>query len=169
MGAAVASLATATSNPCSISSHICDSTHMLASIPPRMTLGDPPLAQLQDEIVGLRAQHPVRRYDDGLAIVDIGLEAYQPICARVLEAVEVQDSPTAEEACGGLVRLERPVELPAGIGRIEIVRRNEHLESLLLRRRKDSLHVLDGVVLRQALPHQGPRESRLAQYLVLRI
>src|SRR5262245_24826623 len=41
------------------------------------------------------------------------------------------------------------------------------LQPVLLRGREDTLHVLDGVVLRQALPHQGPGQSRLAQHLVL--
>src|SRR5262249_36455599 len=40
---------------------------------------DPALAQLQDEIVGLRPEHLVRADDDRLAVVDVRLEAFEPV------------------------------------------------------------------------------------------
>src|SRR5262249_16500862 len=58
---------------------------------------------------------------------------------------------------------------PPGVSRVEVVRRNKHLKSLLLRGREDAVHVFNRVVLRQALPHQRPSLPRFAQHLVLRI
>ena len=49
-------------------------------------LADPPLGQLQDQIVGLRPPYLVRADDDGLPIFDIRLEAIQPVRARVRKA-----------------------------------------------------------------------------------
>src|SRR6516225_6475084 len=40
---------------------------------------DPALAQLQDQIVGLRAEHLMRTDNYCLPVVDVGLEAIQPI------------------------------------------------------------------------------------------
>ena len=48
------------------------------------------LAQLQDQIVGLRSPDLVRADDDGLAVLDIGLEAIEPVRARVREARQIQ-------------------------------------------------------------------------------
>jgi hypothetical protein len=42
-------------------------------------LADFPFAELQNEVVGLRPPHAVRRDDDGFAILDVGLKALQPI------------------------------------------------------------------------------------------
>jgi hypothetical protein len=44
---------------------------------------DPPFAQLQDQIVGLRPPYFVRADDDRLTIFDVGLKALQPVRARV--------------------------------------------------------------------------------------
>src|SRR6516162_5755153 len=43
------------------------------------------LAQLQNEVVGLRAEDFVRADDDRLAVLDIGLEPINPVRARVGE------------------------------------------------------------------------------------
>src|SRR5215831_8327662 len=42
-------------------------------------LADPALAQLQDQIVGLRPEHLVRADDDGLPVFDVRLEAVEPV------------------------------------------------------------------------------------------
>src|SRR6266511_189001 len=58
-----------------------------------------------------------------------------------------------------LVRLQRSVHLPAAIGRIEIMRRDEHLTSVGLGGLEDPLHVLDRAVLgnaRSTAPQLAP-------------
>jgi hypothetical protein len=46
-------------------------------------LADPAFAQLQDQIIGLRSPYFVRADDDRLSIFDVGLEALEPVGARV--------------------------------------------------------------------------------------
>jgi hypothetical protein len=65
--------------------------------------------------------------------------------------------------------LEGAAELPALIGGIEIVRRDEHAVALRLGGLEQSRQVLDGVVLADALAHQAPGDAVLAQHVVLRI
>src|SRR6516162_2172522 len=113
-------------------------------------LGDSPLAQLQHEVVGLRPEHLVRADDDRLAVVDVRLEAIEPIRARVREAGEIERSGSRERVVLELVGLERSVHLPAVIGRIEIMRRDEDLVPVGLRGLEDLLHVLDRAVLADA-------------------
>src|SRR5216683_552246 len=55
-------------------------------------LTHPPFAQLQDEIVGLRAPNLVRADDDRSSVFNVGLEAVQPVRTRVREAGQVQRS-----------------------------------------------------------------------------
>src|SRR5262245_23275917 len=42
----------------------------------------PSLAQLQNQIIGLRPEHLVGADDDGLSVFDIPFEAIEPVCAR---------------------------------------------------------------------------------------
>src|SRR5215831_20115365 len=49
------------------------------------------------------------------------------------------------------------------------MRRDENLESMRLRSLEDALHVLNRIVFLKTFADQGPRESFLAQDLVLRI
>src|SRR4029077_8483864 len=83
-GAAVASFTTATSKPCSSSSRRWLSTHRFASIPARMTLS---MRRLQDEVIGLRSPHFVGADHDGLAVLDEGLVALEPVGPGAREPV----------------------------------------------------------------------------------
>src|SRR5215469_18824678 len=49
-------------------------------------LVDPALAELQNQIVGLRPEHLMWTGDDCLSVFDVRLKAIQPIRARVCEA-----------------------------------------------------------------------------------
>src|SRR5262249_39813713 len=44
-----------------------------------------------------------------------------------------------------------------------------HVEAVLLRGREEAVHVLNGVVFRQALTYERPGHPRFAQYFVLRV
>src|SRR5215510_9422317 len=79
-GAAVASFTTTTSKPCSSKSRGCDSTHMFASIPPRMTLPMRRLRSCRTRSL-VRAKYPVRADNDRLAVFNVGLEALEPVGA----------------------------------------------------------------------------------------
>src|SRR5262250_3200861 len=68
---------------------------------------------------------------------------------------------------GKLHRLEWAVESPAIVGRVEVVRRDEDLESMVLRGLEDPLHVLDGPVLLDARADRRPCRALLAQHVVL--
>jgi hypothetical protein len=98
----------------------------------------------------------VRREDDGFSVLDVGLKALQPVGAGPFQAVEVQDSFAGEEARLDLLGFEWSVEQPAVVRGIEIVGRDEDLESMGLRGPEDALHVLDGVVLGKAFFKQRP-------------
>src|SRR5262245_65706202 len=124
---------------------------MLASIPPRMTLPMRRLAQLQHEVVGLRTPDLVRTDNDGLPILDVRLEALEPVRAGAREPVEGQRSPTSENPVREFARFQRVVELPPTVRRVEVMRRDEDLVPMLFRRPEDALHVLDRVVLSDAL------------------
>jgi hypothetical protein len=125
-------------------------------------LADLAFSELENEVVGLRSPHAMRSHDDGLAVLDVGFEALEPVRAGPLEAVEVQDSLAGEEAGLDLLGFERSVEHPAVVRRIEIVRRDEDLEPMRLRGPEDALHVLDGVVLGEAFFEQRPRSAFFA-------
>jgi hypothetical protein len=64
---------------------------------------------------------------------------------------------------------QRSVEFPTFVRGIEIVRRDEDLESMRFRGLEDALHVLNSIVFLKTFADQGPRESFFAQDLVLRI
>src|SRR5258707_215728 len=58
---------------------------------------------------------------------------------------------------GSLIGFERTVEFPSFVRRIEIVRRDENLESMRLRGLKDALHVLNW--LNSQTSRRGARQS----------
>jgi hypothetical protein len=68
-----------------------------------------------------------------------------------------------------LAGLERTVELPSVIGRVEVMWRDEDLECVLPGRLEEALHVLDRPVLSDAVTDQAPSGALLAQHLVLGI
>src|SRR5262249_37908557 len=55
------------------------------------------------------------------------------------------------------------------IARKEVMWRNEDFVSVLSRRLEDTLHILDGLVLRDALTDEPPGEPLLTQHLILRV
>src|SRR5262249_21522620 len=95
--------------------------------PPENDLPDATLAQLQDEVVGLRTPDLVRTDDDRLPILDVGLEALEPVRRGSREPIEGQRSPTSEYLVREFARLQGVVELPAAVRRVEVVRRDEDL------------------------------------------
>src|SRR5262245_3056774 len=130
---------------------------------------DPALAELQHEVVGLRTPYLVRTDDDGLPILDVRLEALEPVGPRSGKPVERECATTSKDLLGELAGLQRIVELPAAVRRVEEMRRDEHLVAVLLRRPEDALHVLDRLVLRDTRTDGGPGGPLLAQYVILRI
>src|SRR5262245_29512935 len=132
-------------------------------------LADAAFAQLQDEVVGLRSPDLVRTHDDGLPILDVWLEALEPVRPGSREAIEGECSHTSEGFFGKLARLQWIVELPPAVRRIEVVWRDEDAIPVLLRRPEDALHVVDRPVLRDALTNRVPGGTPLAQDIILRI
>src|SRR5262249_40784298 len=135
----------------------------------KQDLGDPTLAELQNQVIGLWPEDLVRADDHRLAVLDVGLETLKPIGARILEARQGQRAGASKRVCLELVGLKRPVHSPALIGRIEIVRRDENLVSPGLRGLEDFLHVLDRAILADARTDCPPVCSFLTQHVVLRI
>jgi hypothetical protein len=111
-------------------------------------LADAALAELQYQVVRLRAKDPTRTHNDGLAVFDVGLEALEPVGSRVGEPLETQSSASQEHLDFGLIGLQWAFELPSAVRGKEIVRRDEDLEAIGLCGLEDPLHVLDGVVFR---------------------
>jgi len=132
---------------------------MFANIPPRMTLPMRRLRSLQDEVVGLRTKNPVGTDNDSLTVINVRLEALEPVSARPGEAVEAQSSTASEHLVLKLIGLEGSVEFPSTVRGEEIVWRDEDLESVLFRGLEDALHVFDGLGLSDAVadrPHARP-------------
>src|SRR5262245_4323126 len=127
------------------------------------------LAQLQDEVVGLRTKHPVGTDNNSLAVIDEGLEPFEPVGARPGEAFEAQSSAASEHLGLSLIGLERAIEFPSTVAGKEVMWRNENFVSVLFRRLEDALHILDGLVLRNALADEPPREPFVTQHLILRV
>jgi hypothetical protein len=50
---------------------------------------DPAFAELEHEVIGLGPKHAVRRDDDGVAVLDVGLKTRQSVSARTFEAIEI--------------------------------------------------------------------------------
>src|ERR1700740_615541 len=88
----------------------------------------------------------MRRYYDGFAVFDVRLKTLQPVCTEPFDAIEMQHSLAREHTGGSLVGFERSVKLPPFVGGVKIVRRDENVESKLLRGFEDALHIFDGIV-----------------------
>src|SRR5439155_1877350 len=146
----------------SFDTHVCQH-------PAEDDLADAVLAQLQDEVVGLRTKHPVRANNDGFAVINVRLKAIEPVGARPGEAVEAQSSTASEHLGLHLIGLEGSVEFPSTVRGEEVVWRDEDLESVLLRGLEDALHVLDGLVLPDAVADRPPREAFVTQDFILRV
>src|SRR5215471_15660072 len=143
-----------------------------AHIPQHATeddLAHPSLAQLQNQIVGLRPEHLVGAYDDGLSVFDIPLEAIEPVRARVRETGQRERAFSCKSVGPELIGLERSVHLPTVVGWIEIMGRDEYFIAASLRSLEDSLHILDCAVLGNARADRSPICPLLAQHIVLRV
>src|SRR5260370_19220578 len=79
--------------------------------------------------------------DHGFAILNVWLEALEPISTGTREPVEREDPASSKHAIDCFVGFEWSVELPACIGGIEIVRRDEHLEAIRFSGGEGPLHV----------------------------
>src|SRR5208282_2312497 len=89
--------------------------------------------------------------------------------ARPFETINSVRTFTREIPLVSFIRFERPVEFPSFVGGIEIVRRDENFEAERLRGLEDALHVRDGTYLPETLVDRWPRESFLAEHLILRV
>ena len=126
---------------------------MFASIPPRMILLYSPLASCRTRSLVCGPQTLCGLTTTGLAVFDIGLEAIQPVCAGVPEPGQIERSRSGEPVVLELAGLERPLNLPSVVGRVEVMGRDEDVISARLCRLEDSLHVLDGSVFGDARSH----------------
>jgi len=69
---------------------------------------DPPLAELQDKVVGLRSEHFMGADDHRLPIVNVGLETRQPVRPRVSEAVDRERPLSGKTVVRQFDALKRP-------------------------------------------------------------
>src|SRR5262245_25679140 len=127
------------------------------------------LAQLQDEVVGLRTKHPVGTNNNSLAVIDEGLEPLEPVGARPGEAFEAQSSAASEHFGLSLIGLERAVEFTSPVRGKEVMWRNDNFVSVFFSLLEDALPVLDGPDLRDALADERPRVPFVTQSLILRV
>src|SRR5258708_27792111 len=104
--------------------------------------------------------------DHGFAILDVWLEALEPISTGTREPVEREDPASSKHAIDCFVGFEWSVELPACIGGIEIVRRDEHLEAIRFSGGEDPLPGLDGIFFLNALPGERPTVAALIQHFL---
>jgi hypothetical protein len=74
---------------------------------------DSTLAQLKYEVVCFWSPHAMWRDNDGLAALNIGLEAFQPVSARADKAIKIQDSFSGEQAIVEFFVLQWSVEFPS--------------------------------------------------------
>jgi hypothetical protein len=105
--------------------------------------------------------------DDRLAVVDVRLVALQPVGAGALEAVCSQLAFAVEHADLVHHLLDGAAELPAMIRRVVVMRRNEDVVAVVLRRLQELLDVTDRSVRLDARAHQAPRRPLRAQEVVL--
>src|SRR5229473_2930907 len=94
---------------------------------------------------------------------------FRSCSTRTREPVEREDPASSKHAIDCFVGFEWSVELPACIGGIEIVRRDEHLEAIRFSGGEDPLHVLDSIVLLNALAEERPSEAALIEHFILRV
>ena len=79
-------------------------------------LADSPLAQLQNQIVGLRPPYLVRTDDDRLPIIDVRFETIQPVRTRIFETGQPERSASGKCVSLELFAFLRSVELPTVVG-----------------------------------------------------
>jgi hypothetical protein len=94
-----------------------------------------------------------------LPSLDVGLKTLQPVSAGSFEAIEIQHSFASEHTRGNLIGFERSVEFPSFVRGIEVVRRDENLESMCAFGLEDALHVLNSIGFLKTFADQGPGES----------
>ncbi len=75
------------------------------------------LAQLNDEIVGLRSEDLVRTHNNRLAIIDVRLELVEPVSAGAFETFQTQLTTTRERTSSEFIGLQRSIEFPYAIRR----------------------------------------------------
>src|ERR1700753_3176133 len=111
----------------------------------------------------------MRANDDGFAILNIWFEALKPIGTRSSKTVEVQHPFTSKHFGVMLYGFKWSVEFPAAVNRIEIMRRDEDFEPVLLCSSKDVLHVLNSIVFLDTITNDRPCETFFTQHIILRI
>src|SRR5262249_61540551 len=97
------------------------------------------------------------------------LDAREPVGPRSGKPVERESATTNKDLLGQLAGLQRIVELPTAVRRVEEMWRDEDLVAMLLCRSEDALHVLDRLVLRDARADGCPGGPLFAQHVILRI
>jgi hypothetical protein len=101
---------------------------------------------LEDEVIGLRTPHAVRRDHDSVSVLNVRVETFQPVGAGSFKAIDSVNAFAREIPIAGFIAFERAVEFPSLVGGIEIMRRDENLEALRLGGLEDALYVRDGVL-----------------------
>src|SRR5260370_31166800 len=104
--------------------------------------------------------------DHGFAILNVWLEALEPISTGTREPVEREDPASSKHAIDCFVGFEWSVELPACIGGIEIVRRDEHLEAIRFSGGERPLPVLHSIFFLYSLPLEAANAARLRPTLL---
>src|SRR5258707_14329958 len=99
--------------------------------------------------------------DHGFAILNVWLEALEPISTGTREPVEREDTASSKHAIDCFVGFEWSVELPACIGGIEIVRRDEHLEAMRFSGGGDPLPVSCSTFFSKAFTCERSRDCPL--------
>src|SRR5260370_24178757 len=97
--------------------------------------------------------------DHGFAILNVWLEALEPISTGTREPVEREDPASSKHAIDCFVGFEWSVELPACIGGIEIVRRDEHLEAIRFSGGESTAPFFDSFFLLHVLSVRRPHET----------
>ena len=132
-------------------------------------LVDATLAELKDEVVGLRAPHFMRADHNRLAVFDEGFVPIQPVRPGAGEPV-VTERIGAEELLALQHHLfDGPAELPSLIVGIEVVGRDKHREVPILRDSEKAGEILNGVVFLDTVADQPPGDALFTQNIVLRV
>ena len=132
-------------------------------------LVDMVLAKLQHEVVVFRPIDLVRRGDDGLAVVDVGLVLRHEIGAGAFESLDRQGALAVEHADLVHQFFQRSAELPAMVGGVVVMRGDRDGHAARLGRLHQALDVVDGAVLFDALADHAPGDAIGAQEIDLRV
>src|SRR5215469_10756790 len=98
----------------------------------------------------------MRADNDRPSVFNVGLKAIEPVCARVCEPLQSQRSVSGKSVGPEFLSLERSVEFPAAVGRIEIMWGDKHSVLVRLRGLENPFHVLDSVVFGDACADHTP-------------